>query len=86
MSDAQVFEFKSEDGVEYRLHVTGRGFTLYDVKTDEPLIDASMLIDNHKRLYPWPVEILASDTNREFYFSYVPYKDYKIQFGIGRRK
>lgn len=84
--DESIFDYSGEDGVEYRLVVNPRGFSLYDKKTDELLVDASMLVDSHKGLYEWPVEIFASHTNREHYFMYTPYKDDKIQFGISRRK
>lgn len=86
MMDESIFDYSGEDGVEYRLVVNPRGFSLYDKKTDELLVDASMLVDTHKGLYEWPVEICVSNTNREHYFMYTPYKDDKIQFGISRRK
>lgn len=81
----QIFEFSSAAGVEYRLSVNERGFALVDVKTNELLVDASVLVNGNDELYRWPIEILSSSTNREFYFRHLPHETDKIEFGISRR-
>lgn len=88
MSDESIFDYSSDDGVEYRLVVTKRGFILYDKKTDEQIVDASILIDNSKTLYMWPIELSISPTNRDHYFKYEPNNGIvpgKVEFGISRR-
>lgn len=81
-----TFEYKSASGVEYRLQVTDRGFALVDAKTDELLVDASMLVDEHGNLYHWAVEIAMSTTNREFYIKHTPHQSQEVTFGISRRE
>ena len=86
----QEFKFESASGVEYLLRVTSIGFVLFDAKTQEQLVDASVLVSRDGLLPYWPVEIVASSTNREFYFSHTPKNGEKmahaIEFGIRRRE
>lgn len=82
---SQIFEFSSASGVEYKLSVNEMGFALVDAKTDELLVDASVLVHQTGELYRWPIEIMASSTNREYYFRVLPHESDKIEFGISRR-
>lgn len=76
------FIYTSTDGDEYKLVVTERGFEFYDKRTDELLIDGSLLMSSDGSPAQWPVEIEISLTNRDFYFS----KNDKVQFGLTRRE
>ena len=72
--DNKTFEF----GEDYNLVVTDKGFSLYDIKTGELLVDASIL-DSY-----WPVEIDISGANRDFYIT-SGIKN-STQFGFSKRK
>ena len=74
--DTKTFEF--QEG--YKLTVTERGFFLTDVKTDEVIVDASMMNSY------WMVELSMSSTNRDFYIRTNDNLDDKVSMGISQRK
>ena len=85
----QEFLYKSAAGDEYKLIVTDHGFSLYDKKTDEVLVDASGLVHGDGTLDYWAIECFISTINREFYFIHKAgngdLKNHLIEFGISRR-
>lgn len=83
--ESQIFEYKSAAGVEYRLQVTDVGFCLVDAKTDELLVDASILVHRDGSMYHWAVELSARTSNREYYFKHLPSSSDLVEFGISRR-
>lgn len=84
----QEFIYRSAAGAEYRLVVGDEGFGLYDMKTDELLVDASILVQGDRMWY-WAIECAMSTSNREFYFTHKPNGDNReppvVTFGMSRR-